>query len=66
MPSPPTVEQCEAVMRLLGLPTLPEGLRPPHYLESCRNLHALFVRTLNGDAEAERQIEMLKGAFGND
>jgi hypothetical protein len=60
----PTMEQLENTMVAMGLPVLPEGLRPPFYRESLLNLHALVVRTVNGDEKAARSLDAFVAAFG--
>lgn len=60
----PTLEQLENVALALGLPLLPESLRPPFYRESLLNLHGLYVRVLNGDARARAAVERIRYAFG--
>lgn len=60
----PTLEQCENAALALGLPILIEGLRPPYYEESMRNLHAIIAKCAMGDEEACEKIAFFKRAFG--
>ena len=61
----PTLEQCENVALAMGLPILPESLRPPYYEQSMRNLHAIVAKCALGDKEACDKLEVLKTMFGN-
>jgi hypothetical protein len=62
--SEPTLEQLENTCLALGLPLLPEGLRPPYYEESLRNLHRIAQKALDGDEEAAKSLIHLKERFG--
>jgi hypothetical protein len=60
----PTLEQLERTALLLGFPLLPEGLRPPYYEESLRNLHRLVQQSIDGDEQASHTLALLKARFG--
>jgi hypothetical protein len=62
--SEPTLEQLERAAEALGFPLLPESLRPPHYEESLRNLHAIISKAIAGDEEAGAKLVALQGMFG--
>lgn len=62
----PTLEQCENLAVAMGLPILAEGLRPPYYFESMRNLHALIQKAVTGDVEAATVLEILCARFGRE
>jgi hypothetical protein len=62
--SEPTLEQLENTALALGLPILSEGLRPPYYEESLRNLHAIAQKAMDGDEEAAKKLARLQAMFG--
>jgi hypothetical protein len=64
VPELPTLEQLENTAVAMGFRSILMVRHLPHYEESLRNLHALVVRTLNGDDEAASRLAMLKAAFG--
>jgi hypothetical protein len=67
VPEPPTDDQLCNTAIALGFPMLATPLfqKMPHWRESMLNLHALMVRTLNGDPDAERALAVFQEAFGD-
>src|SRR3954464_16020661 len=65
VPDEPTDEQLANTAMVLGFPIMatPMFQKMPHWRESMLNLHALMVRALNGDQEAEQRLALFQQAF---
>lgn len=57
----PSIEQLERTWEtMLGLPMLPDGMRPDHWEELLRIFHRLVQRSALGDGSAVAEIERLR------